>query len=228
MQAKQRVRMAIDTAMTFLSVVLMGGTILFPDDKVHQVLGMILLVLWIFHAVLHRNWYGSLFRGKYPQYRVMQIVVNLGISLCAIFLMTSGMMMAWFMPVSFGMEVARTMHLLSSHWYYLFMCAHLGMHMGMIFSQINGKCEKSASQRKSLFLRILLALVCAYGVYAFIVCKIGSYLFLRQAFFFLDLDRGYLLFFADYISILVLIAAVSYYAGKVLLRRADGGRDALR
>ena len=83
MDAKQKFRMAIDCEMTVLSIVLMGGTVLFPDDRVHQILGVALLALWILHTILNRRWYGSLFKGKYPPYRIMQIVVNGGISVCA-------------------------------------------------------------------------------------------------------------------------------------------------
>ena len=230
MQAKQKIQMTIDILMTVLSIILMGGTVLFPDSRVHQVLGMLLLALWLCHTILHRAWYASLFRGSYPPYRVMQIVVNGGISVCALLLMASGLMMAWFLPVNFGMEAARTMHLVSSHWYYLFMCAHLGMHVGMIFSRMGMKngsstfrqaqCNASLTVRQkrvTLIKRILLALVCAYGVYAFIVRGVAGYLFLRQQFFFLDLERGYILFAVDYLAILVLFAAVSHYLGKILL-----------
>ncbi len=242
MDTKQKIQMAIDTAMTLLSVVLMGGTVLFPDDRVHQVLGMVLLALWLVHTVLHRAWYAALFRGKYPPYRVMQIVVNGGISACALLLMASGMMMAWFVPselVGGALGFARTAHLVSSHWYYLFMCAHLGMHIGMIFNRIKAKragqtesadragdwrsadSHDTPGHRKPLarkvIFRVLLALVCGYGVYAFIVRGIGKYLFLRQQFFFLDLERGYLLFAVDYLAILVLFAAASHYLSKALL-----------
>ncbi|MBQ9205313.1 MAG: hypothetical protein IJ158_01205 [Treponema sp.] len=217
MQAKQKIQMLIDILMTILSIILMGGTVLFPDSRVHQILGMVLLALWLCHTILHRAWFASLFRGSYPPYRVMQIVVNGGISVCALLLMASGLMMAWFLPVNFGMEAARTMHLVSSHWYYLFMCAHLGMHMGMIFSRMGIK-NGTEQNAKSLFAkRIFLALVCAYAVYAFIVRGVGCYLFLRQQFFFLDLERGYILFAVDYLAILVLFAAVSHYLGKILL-----------
>ena len=209
--------MAIDILMTVLSIILMGGTVLFPDDRVHQVLGMVLLALWLCHTILHRAWYASLFRGSYPPYRVMQIVVNGGISMCALLLMASGLMMAWFLPVNFGMEAARTMHLVTSHWYYLFMCAHLGMHVGMIFSRMGIKNVTEQEAKLLLVKRILLALVCAYGVYAFIVRGVAGYLFLRQQFFFLDLERGYILFAVDYLAILVLFAAVSHYLGKILL-----------
>ena len=211
--------MTIDILMTVLSIILMGGTVLFPDSRVHQVLGMLLLALWLCHTILHRAWYASLFRGSYPPYRVMQIVVNGGISVCALLLMASCLMMAWFLPVNFGMEAARTMHLVSSHWYYLFMCAHLGMHVGMISRIALQSSASSASQNscKLIVLRILLVLVCAYGVYAFIVRGVAGYLFLRQQFFFLDLERGYILFAVDYLAILVLFAAVSHYLGKILL-----------
>lgn len=222
---KQRVRMAIDSAMTVLSVILMGGTLLFPSDKVHQVLGMVLLVLWGVHTVLNRRWYGSLFRGSYPPYRIMQVVVNLGILLCAVVLMASGMLMAWFMPVTVGMEFARTAHLLSSYWYYLFMSAHLGMHVGLIFRRMTQ--GRTARAKNSVWVwRVIVLLVCAYGVYAFVVRGIAGYLFLRQPFFFLDVARGYVLFAVDYLAILVLFAALSHYLGKWLLTRAHSS-DAL-
>ena len=47
-------------------------------------------------------------------------------------------------------------------------------------------------------------------------------MFLQQQFFFFDFDRGYVLFAIDYLSILVLFAAVAHYAGKKTKRR---GRD---
>jgi len=43
--------------------------------------------------------------------------------------------------------------------------------------------------------------------------KLVQYMFLQQQFFFFDFDRGYVLFAVDYLSILVLFAAVAHYAG---------------
>ena len=56
--------------------------------------------------------------------------------------------------------------------------------------------------------RILLALICAYGIYAFIARGVWKYLILRQQFFFFDLERGYVLFAMDYISIIILFATI--------------------
>ena len=133
--------MVIDILMTVVSVILMGGTMLFPDDRVHQICGMVLFGLWIVHTMLNRRWYMSIFRGRYMSFRIMLTVVNVGISVCAILLMISGMSMAWFMPSSIGMSYARIVHLIGSHWYYLLMAAHIGMHI----SQIAARMSKNVS-----------------------------------------------------------------------------------
>ena len=62
--------------------------------------------------------------------------------------------------------------------------------------------------------RIILALICAYGIYAFIARGVWKYLILRQQFFFFDLERGYIFFAIDYISIIILFATLSHLLAK--------------
>ena len=96
-----RLRMPLDILMTILSVILMGGTMLFPDNRVHQICGISLIVLWGLHIALNRRWYSSLLKGKYQPYRIMQLIVNCGVLICALLLMISGILMAWFMKQTF-------------------------------------------------------------------------------------------------------------------------------
>ena len=206
-------RSFIDIAMTLLSVILMGGTMLFPNDLVHQILGIVLLFLWAFHVALNQKWFTSLFRGKYTPFRIMQIVVNIGVLFCAAMLMISGLLMASFVPseiVGDALGFARVSHLVFSHWYYLFMSFHIGLHLNMMMSKmrLNGIAPK-----------VIIALVSVYGAYAFIVRGVAKYLFLAQQFFFFDFERGYLLFVLDYISILFLFATISHLASKLIFRR---------
>ena len=63
--------------------------------------------------------------------------------------------------------------------------------------------------------RIAVALIGGYGVYAFVERGLWKYLTLQQPFFFMDMERGYVLFFADYIAMVVALAAAMYYAGKI-------------
>ena len=196
--------MSVDIAMTVLSIILMGGTVLFPDDRIHQCLGMVMLVLWIVHTVLHCRWYGALMKGKYNPYRILQLVINLGITISCVLVMISGLSMAWFLPTGFGLEYARTIHLVSTHWYFLFMCAHLGMHLSMMH----------------IPMAVMLPLG-AYGIYAFIIRGLWRYMFLQQQFFFLALERGYILFAVDYIAILALFAVFFHFLACLLKRRAQ-------
>ena len=204
MTRPQCLRMTIDITMTILSIILMGGNYLFPADLVHEILGVGLFVLWAVHIILNRRWYGAIFRGKYNPYRVMQTVINCCILICTIFLMISGIILSnhvfTFLNIQGGLGFARIAHLLASHWYYLFMSLHIGLHVGRLFQNITAK----------IIPRIILALVCAYGIYAFIARGVWKYLILRQQFFFFDLDRGYVLFALDYISIIILFATISH------------------
>ena len=213
MTKTQRLRMTIDITMTILSIILMGGNYLFPADLVHEILGVALFVLWGLHIALNRRWYGAIFRGNYNPYRVMQTIINCCILICTIFLMISGIILSnhvfTFLNIQGGLGFARIAHLLASHWYYLFMSLHIGLHVGRLFQNITAK----------IIPRIILALVCAYGIYAFIARGVWKYLILQQQFFFFDLERGYILFAIDYISIIILFATLSQLLVKSMCQR---------
>ena len=207
-----KLRMPLDILMTILSVILMGGTMLFPDDKIHQICGIALVLLWAVHVVLNRRWYGSLFKGKYQPFRIMQLIVNCGVLICAVLLMISGLLMAWFIPADWvggALGFARTTHLIASHWYYIFMAFHIGLHGAMIANKM---------KIHGIIPHIICILISLYGVYAFIVRGVWKYMFGLQQFFFFDFERGYVLFALDYISIIVLFGTLSHYIAKLFKR----------
>ncbi|MDY5764606.1 MAG: DUF4405 domain-containing protein [Treponema sp.] len=107
-----------------------------PAEIVHEILGVGLFVLWGVHIALNRRWYSAIFRGKYKPYRIMQTVINCCILICTIFLMISGIILSnhvfTFLNIQSGLGFARIAHLLASHWYYLFMSLHIGLHVGVI------------------------------------------------------------------------------------------------
>lgn len=211
---KNKLRMPLDILMTILSIILMGGTVLFPDDRIHQICGISLIVLWVVHIMLNRRWYGALFKGKYQPYRIMQLVVNCGVLISALFLMISGLLMAWFIPADWvggALSFARTTHLLASHWYYIFMAFHIGLHASMIATKI---------KIRGIVPRLICILISLYGIYAFITRGLWKYMFGLQQFFFFDFERGYVLFAIDYISIIVLFATISYYLQKFFTKNS--------
>ena len=213
MTKTRHLRMSIDITMTILSIILMGGNFLFPAEIVHEILGVALFVLCAIHIILNRRWYGTIFKGKYNPCRIMQTVINCGILICTIFLMISGIILSnqlfTFLNIQSGLGFARIAHLISSHWYYLFMSLHIGLHMGRLFQNVATKKLPC----------ILLVLTSLYGFYAFIDRGVWKYLVLKQQFFFFDLERGYILFAMDYISIIILFATISHFIAKLLKKR---------
>ena len=234
MNKLNKIRLPLDIMMTLVSIVLMGGNFLFPAEIVHEILGVALFVLWAIHIILNRRWYaslaqasklitstnandrrsyGAIFKGKYNPYSIMQTVINCGILICTIFLMISGIILSnqlfTFLNIQSGLGFARIAHLLSSHWYYLFMSLHIGLHMGRLFQNVAAKKLPC----------ILFVLTSLYGLYAFIIRGVWKYLILKQQFFFFDLERGYILFAMDYISIIILFATISHFIAKLLKKR---------
>ena len=72
----------IDSAMTLISLMLIGGNYFFPWAGVHEILGVSLFVFWGMHVALNRRWYASLLKGSYRPFRIMQTIVNCGILVC--------------------------------------------------------------------------------------------------------------------------------------------------
>ena len=190
--------------MAVLTLVLMGGNGLFynafgealDSGLVHEILGVVLFILWVVHVVWNRAWIKGVLKGKYNALRIVRTVINAGVIVCVLFLMISGVMLSnhvfsW-LGIESGASFARTAHMLASHWYLVFVSLHIGLHLSLF---IRGKLATG----------ITLALA-AYGIYAFIARDLWKYLTLQQPFFFLNLERGYLLFALDYIAIMALFA----------------------
>jgi len=94
MMKKSTLRIMIDSAMTLISLMLIGGNYFFPWAGVHEILGVSLFVFWGMHVALNRRWYASLLKGSYRPFRIMQTIVNCGILVCAAFLTISGIMLS--------------------------------------------------------------------------------------------------------------------------------------
>ncbi|MBP5328879.1 MAG: DUF4405 domain-containing protein [Spirochaetaceae bacterium] len=207
--------------MTVFSIVLMGSAYLFPAEILHEIIGVMMFELWAVHIVLNHCWYGAVFRGRYNARWILQTIINCNILVCVIFLMISGIFLSnhifTFLRIESGLGFARIAHLLASHWYYMYMSLHIGLQVEML-------AEKFRIPRKgvsAIILRVVFLLLSLYGIYAFLTRGIWRYLILQQQFFFLDLERGYVLFFLDYISIIILFATDIHYLKKLLQKKKN-------
>lgn len=217
MPISAKIRMPLDIAMAVLTFVLMGGNGLFynafdgavDSGLVHEVLGVVLFVLWAVHVVLNRTWVKAVLKGKYNALRIVRTIINAGVIVSVLFLIVSGVMLsthvfAW-LGIESGSNFARTAHLLASHWYLVFVSLHIGLHLSMF---IRGKVATG-----------VMSALAVYGIYAFVIRGLWKYMFLQQPFFFFDAERGYALFFADYVAIVVLFAVVMHLFNAIISSR---------
>ena len=221
--------MRLEIPLTILSLSLMGGNMFLPWAPAHEIIGVTLMVVWGVHIYANRRWFMATFRGKYNPFRITQSVVNYGMLICVAFLAISGVILSnhvfAFLGIESGASFARTAHLLASHWYFVFISLHIGLHVGVIFNRlkvaqlVKGSHGSASVSWKVVVTRIIVALVSVYGIYAFVECGLWKYLTFQQPFFFMDMERGYILFFVDYISIVALFAAALHYATKLFIKR---------
>lgn len=214
MQRKMIIRIAVDTAMTALLLALMGYHLW--GEVAHEWLGAGMFVLFLLHHGLNVNWYGALFKGKYSPQRVFQTALDSLLCLDMLALIVSGMMMSRhvfaFLGLNGGMALARQMHLAGSYWGFVLMSMHLGLHWNMIMSM----ARKIAKRKMPSPLRMVVAGVAAYGLWAFIRRDFPTYLFLQTHFVFFDFSEPAVLFILGYLAIMGLFAAASYYLAKIL------------
>jgi hypothetical protein len=222
MKPAMRLKLAVDLLMTLIMMVLFAHHI--TGGLVHEWLGTGMFALFIIHNVWNINWYKNLMKGAYPPFRILQTVINLLLLICMICLMTSGIIMSGyvfaFLNISGSVSFARELHLAASHWAYILMFLHLGLHWGMITKKTNFLglgflLRKTPSNIRTVILRIIALLIAVYGVYAFIRHSFGVYLFLISMYKFYDYAQPKVLYFADCFAMTGLFVYIGHYLWQV-------------
>ncbi len=214
MKAKSHIKHFIDLSMAIALLLLMSQALI--GEETHEWIGVTMFVLVIVHNVLNINWYRNLFKGRYPPFRILQLVLDLSILLSMVGLMASGIMMSRyvfkFLSIDSGMAVARTLHMICAYWGFVLMSFHIGLHTNMMMAAMRkgAGIQKPSAVRKTV-LRIMAALLCSYGIYAFIKRQIGSYMLLRTMFVFFDFSEPLAFFFADYIAVMGTFICAGHY-----------------
>lgn len=213
------IKRIVDLAMIVLLPLLMAEILI--GQETHEWLGTSMLVLFIAHHLLNLGWWKSFYKGRYTPSRTFGTTLDLLLLLDMAALCVSGIMMSdfvfSFLRISGGMIVARQLHLFASHWGLILMSAHLAMHMEM-FCGMSRKLlhlsEKSAA--RTWIVRVIVAAVSAYGIYAFFSQRIADYLFLQTHFVLFDETKAAAVYFAETVAMIWLFAAIAHYLNKLL------------
>ena len=185
-------RILLDAPMSILLVLQMLYLIL--SDLWHEVAGCILIILFVLHHAVNRQWYKVIRKGRYNRLRISMLSVDTLSLISLIALGISGVMLSQhvfvFLGISRGLEIARIMHLLASYWGFFFISLHAGMHMAGIL--------------KRRVLRTVFVIVSVYGLISFIKERLLSYMFLQTLFVISDFDISSAVYVLRCSSIMVL------------------------
>lgn len=199
--------------MTALLLFLMAYQV--TGETLHEWTGIAMTVLVIAHSFLNRKWYSSVFKGKYDRYRIMTTVVNILLLLSFAMTALAGMSMSGHaVPFMYGMapvSLARKIHLAMSHWTFVLMGLHLGMHIPVMMA------HKAAGKTRTVITAIFCCLACV-GLFLFLRSGWADYMFFRAAFAFLDYGKAGALVFLENLLMLVFWAFIGDRAA-VLCRK---------
>lgn len=212
-------KIAIDITMTLLLLFLMGYQIW--GDFAHERAGAGMLVFFLFHNLMNRKWYAAMFSGTYTTKRIIRLIVNLLLIADMIFLMTSGMIMSnhvfTFLDFRGHMGAARMIHIIASHWGFILMAVHIGMHWSMATGAARKKGLKlSGGETSGVVIRITATLAAVYGICAFCKRDMLTYMTGRAHFVYFDFSEPGIFYYADIVAIMTACIYFIYYAFKRL------------
>lgn len=219
MTAKRKFQIMIDMMMTVMLPLLMAYQLI--GESVHEWLGICMFLLFLCHHLLNSHWHRNLLKGKYNSIRLSGMVIDILLFIIMISLAISGVMMSKhifvFLQIDGGIGSARIMHLLASYWGFVLMSTHIGLHWNMMLGMIKQTAQREKSPAGyRIILRVIAAILCCYGVYAFVQRQLGTYMLLKSEFVFFDFGEPILYFVFDYVAIMFLFACLGYYFSKLM------------
>lgn len=209
---KKTVKTIIDILMTAAFPVLMAYSLV--GETLHEIVGTAMLVLFITHHILNRKSTAAMFKGKQTPARIVNTTLNVILFAVMILLPVSGIVMSkhlyTFLPTEGLSAIARIVHLLLSYWGFALMSLHLGFHADIWLNRLKKK--------KAAFIAfaVIITLITAFGVYAFITNRLYEYMFLQAQFVFFDFDKPLILTFGEHLSMIVLFAWIGYWLKELL------------
>lgn len=205
MKSKTIIKRVVDVALTVTLLLLMAFQV--TEQLAHEWLGVTMFALTIVHQLLNRKYYAALFKGRYNALRVFQLIVNTLLLLSFVCTALSGMMMSRFAtPFMNGIlpsSIVRQGHLALSHWSFVLMGLHLGLHFGIITSRMKNRAVR-------IVLAVVMTGISVYGFYLFFSSDILNYMLFKNPFAFLDYSKPWWLVLLENLAMLLAWAFAAY------------------
>lgn len=217
--------MTIRILLDFLAVGLFVVALAYwwQDNLTHEVIGTIFFALLIAHNVFNRRWYGAVKKGRYDPPRTLNTIVIAGMAISMLILLGTSILISQDVFAALALDGAfavRTAHMFVASWALVFLAVHLGTRWLMV---MNVTCQalgiKGTSPLRTWALRAVTAIVAVKGVLATFEMGLGTKLRFEYALDMWDFNESTLESFANYLSIIGLYAALTYYGVTFLRER---------
>jgi Domain of unknown function (DUF4405) len=200
-------------------------------NMVHEVVGVVVLLLFIVHNFLNRRWYRSIFKGKHNLRRILQIGINLLFFVVMVVMMMSAVLISSelfaFIPINNDM-ILRKIHVQTAYWGYIIMAVHIGFSWEIIINSVRRMTGITGTSRiRTITLRILALLIVAYGVQSSFEGEMGSKLFIYNPFGWSYADSTFR-FLIDHLSIMGIYVCGTHYTLKFIHKQEKQSEIALK
>ncbi len=183
----------------------------------HEWTGIGMTLLMLLHQILNRKWYAALFKGKYNPLRTVQTLVNMALVICFVLTALCGVNMSVhavpFLSEFIRASLGRRLHLTLSHWCFVLMGLHLGLHIPAMLHGV----KNQRVRRVGFGLSILAA---GAGLWLFFRNNYPAYLFYQVPFAFIDYDKAVPLVLLEALLIAFFWVFIGAQLPKLLNRRA--------
>lgn len=199
---KNKVKLIVDSLMTICFVALMCNQML--GLFAHEILGIIVIVLFFIHQILNINYYKNLFKGKYNKTRVAYLIIDLLLLIMMLVMILSSILISQYTLKFLNLRnnyIGRKLHIISVYSIYMLIGLHLGLHYNMIF--------KFKGKKKLVLNSILTVVALGLGVTGIIQREIFQKLTLKSLFP-LYSEEGIWVMILEYIGILLLFTMIGY------------------
>lgn len=196
----------------------------------HEVIGSAFFALVIAHNFFNRRWYGTVRRPRPDAARVFNTVMISAMALSMLTLLVTSFLISKDLFAGLALDAAftvRAAHMFVASWALVFLGLHLGTRWFLVMSvarQAFGITQRNLL--RAWMLRGLAAAIAIKGAFAAVEMGLGTRLRFQYALDMWDFNADTLGFFANYLSILCLLVALSHYGLRVL--RAAPGRASER
>jgi len=164
---------------------------LYLNSTVHEIIGMILIILIIFHIYLNRNYFKSIKKGKYNFKRSFKLLIN--IAFLIVFLLTCifGILSSQFLSI--GSLTAIYLHKIFAYLSVILLGLHLSFNINQLLAKIPYK-------------KILFPIFIIFGIYSLIQVDFWNHITGRYGF---SIATGNILINSIYyIGIILMIIAL--------------------